>query len=206
MKKFIRGVLITVTAVILGLFSAVPSYALEAETVSVSGRGSLSVPADTVTIRFTVESRSQKEADARKKNDAAKEKLVGIAKAYGDIEAESYCFFEDTCGGYFVATRCLTLTSGMPGKAEEIIDKLIAGGASCVNGICYSLRNSEKYEKEALALALKDAETRADALGISMKMSEVYDFGSYCFGAWCGGADGTVTVECTVNIVYRKVF
>ena len=62
------------------------------------------------------------------------------------------------------------------------------------------------YEEEALRLAIENAESKAAALGLTMRLSEINDYGCYRF---CGNGfdideNGRVAIECNVSAVYKR--
>lgn len=174
------------------------------KNVIITGKGSVDAPADTVSIHFEIESRAANESDALRKSEALTKKIITSCNSYGETSKESFCLYEDSCTGKFVVSKNFILTSKKTDKVDLITEELISNGVSYIGCVNYSLESMEKYEKEALSLAIKDAENRASSLGINLKINEIKDFGSYCCCCGClCEKKGYETIECTVNLIYK---
>lgn len=182
-------------------FSAVRTGA--AERLTVTGHGGISVPADTVTVSFSVDVRAASLADSQKKSDEVGKKTVLAAKKYGSVYEESYFSYEDAACGKWCVSRSYIVTSSRPEDADEICAALTSSGATAICFIGFSLSDTSEYEGKALDAAIKDARARASSLGNTLGEREIIDFGS-CVCICCENSDrrGYVTVECTVNILY----
>lgn len=174
-----------------------------ADKLTVTGHGEISVPADTVTVSFSVDVRSASLADSQKKSEAIAKKLVSATKKYGTVSEESYFSYEDAGCGKWCVSRSYVIVSSRPEKADEICAVLTDSGATAICFIGFSLSDTSGYEGKALDAAIKDARARASLLGNTLGEREIIDYGS-CVCICCENCDrrGYVTVECTVNIVY----
>lgn len=204
MKKYITRifsmlfVFILIFACTCSLFAAYDSV----EKVTVTGTGTVLIPADRITLGFCIETHASSADTAKEKNDAA---LAAIKEAFPDIAEESYYSENDPRSRKYTVSRCLLLTSSNVGSAEEIIEKLTENGATSVNCICYSASDMSSYEKEALRLAIEDANSKAEALGLSLKLSEFSDYG--CMRACdmsCIDTAGNIRIECNISAVYTR--
>ncbi len=188
---------------LLGSLFATPALALEIETVTVTGRGAVIAPADGAEIGFSLEGRGASKDDAVRIADRSYEAVAKVAKALGTLRLESHCTYKDCSTGDYCVSRYYTLVMKKPQEAPIGMERLIATGAVCVNPPCYYLHNRSEWEKKALAIAIEDAEARAEACGAAEKPSALFDRGNdalFC----CGNPDGTVTVTCTVTLTYRR--
>lgn len=207
MKKiFVRALSFVFAAIIVCSLMSVCAFAAydDAETVTLSGRGAVYAPADTVTINVSIETTAKKESAAKAENDEILAKLKSLG--YGDVSEESYFSYEDMVTGKTSVSRFLLYTTDDVASVGDITKKMIDIGVTGINCICYSVKDRKPYENEALKAAIEDAEKKAEFLGLSMKLSEINEFfcHPYCDMGMCGGNDGMVMIECEVSVIYKK--
>ena len=177
----------------------------EADTVTVSGKGSVVVPADVAVIHFCIETHAKKESAAKMQNDAILTSLKALDIG-SQISEESYFSYEDPSSGRVTVSRCFSLTTEDMEGIPELTQSMIDSGVTGINGIWYSVKNKKPYEQEALRLAVQDAQGKAAALGLTIKLSEITDFGCYqsCNGSGCMGNGQQIGIECNVSVVYKR--
>ncbi len=177
------------------------------ESASISGRGIIYVPADTVSISFCVETRSENSRDAVSIN----EKTIGAIKSacggLGCISEDSFYSYEDPCSDRQTVTRCLTLLTSKLDSVGSLTQKLIDSGATSVNYVCYSLKDAKPYESKALGLAIEDAQKRASETGLNLPLTEINE--SCCWSHYDGRCDKDgrhlVAVECNVSVTFKRI-
>lgn len=206
-KSFIRaGSFILACILCFGAMTSVSAAYSEADTVTLSGTGSVSVPADIAVIRFCIETYGKRESSAKAQNDEILEEVRSYGEDFGRISEESYYSFEDPGTGRITVSRCLSLATEDLDAVSELTKQLVSSGVTSVQGVWYSLKNMRSYENEALRLAIQDAENKAETLGLTLRVSEISDYGCYqrydCYG--CQNDDGQITVECNVSVVYKR--
>ena len=207
-KSFIRaGVFLLACILCFGAMTSVSAAYDDADTVTLSGSGSVSVPADTAVIRFCIETHGKRESSAKTQNDEILEEVKSYGNNLGRISEESYCSFEDPVSGRVTVSRCLSLTTEDMDSVTSLSERLIESGVTSIQGVWYSVKNMKAFEQEALRLAIQNAESKAQSLGLGLRVSEISDYGCYqrcgCFG--CQENDGMIiTIECNVSVVYKR--
>ncbi len=180
-----------------------------AESVSdyarISGKAILCVPADTATVSFCVEARESKEEKAMQKNAEILQRIRDRLTEAGIpllLTEDSFCRFENPdCGGVCVS-RYMTLILNDLTKVAGISDLLISAGASSINCIWYSLRDSSAYAENLLALAIEDARQKLGALEGEFTVRSVEEQGiyTYCDSTQTDPAAPLVTVCCDIFV------
>lgn len=206
-KLFIRaGVLILACILSLGAMTSVGAAYADADTAVLSGRGTVLAPADTAIIHFCVETHAKKEDAAKARNDEIIETIRSLIGNSGILSEESFFSYEEPNSGRRSVSRCLSLTTSDVGSVPELTQKMIDNGVTGLNGVWYTVKDASAYEKEALRLAIEDAESKAAALGLTLRLSEINDYGCYRFcDNGCGiDENGQVSIECSVSIVYKR--
>lgn len=207
MKRFIISfVSITVSFLIL-ITLIIPAAAADytgVQTVTVTGRGILRVKADTATLSFGIETRDKDVLTAQTKNEKLTAEIKALASAFGCITDESYYSYEDPSTGIDTISRYMTLVTGRVNDIPALTDKLIESGASCVNCICYNVKNLAPFEYEVLRFAIADAENKAAGLGLKLNLTEITELGCYSYyDGSCGqNAGKQVVIECNINAVF----
>lgn len=208
MKKllFYPVVFLMITAFCLGTVIPVSAECTDADSATFSGKGVLYVPADTVSISFSIETRADNQESAQKQNTAVTEKIKSACAGLGSLNEDSFYSFEDPCSGKHTATRCMTLTTGKISSVTTITQKLTEFGATGINYTCYSVKNLKPYQDKVLRLAIEDAESKAAGLGLQLKLSSISDFGCYSYydGKCDQNGNKLVSVECNVSVLFAR--
>lgn len=197
MKKAIAAII----AITLICVSMLTTSALDRLTVT--GQGTISVPADTVTVCFSVDVKAASAKDVTKKSEAVGEAVTSAAERHGAVCEESYFLYEDSESGKWSVSRSYLLVSDQPSNIDNICTQLISSGATAICYIGYSLKNAVEYEEKALSAAIDDARSRAVAIGNTLGEREVIDHGGCaCICSEDPDRCGYVMVQCSVEIVY----
>lgn len=206
-----RSVLIkSLSALLLALgivvLAANPCYAVRAESVTVTGRSELQVPADHVELGFSVESRGHTESEMLKQNETRCHGITKAVSSYGMVCRNAFYTYQDDATGDFCAVSHFTLKSDRPKDIPTITDTLIAAGASSVEPPQYSLRDSKACEAKALSAAIADAEQRAKLCGAGERLVTLIDRREDICWYACREdlCSGTVLIHCTVTLTYRE--
>lgn len=190
----------------LGLLASFP---VSAENTDVKatflGRGVVLAPADSVTVRFEIMSCSNVLSKAQKENQRLVQNISKILADYGTPVREGYYMSEGFSGARFLVTSCLSLTTNRVQETEAICQLLLEQGVSALFDVSYACHDLTAYKEEALRLAIADAQSKANSLGISLPLSEIRDLGCYdCgFSVSAPNTAPTVTVECSVQLYYE---
>jgi uncharacterized protein len=168
---------------------AAPASATE---ITASGNGSISLPPDMATINATVETNSENGEDAISRNNTVYERIIAaLAKAgvaRGDVTLTYYNVNYNPHPatpapgeryGYTVS-RSFAVKVRQIAAAGRVSDACIAAGASAINGVSFGLADSGGARAQAIAKAVADARTKAQALAqaaslhiVSMKSIEL---------------------------------
>ena len=206
-KLWIRtGSFILACILCLGAMTSVFADYSDADTVTLTGSGTVFIPADIAVIRFCIETHAKKESSAKAQNDEILETLMAYEEDFGQIAEDSYYSFEDPNSGRMTVSRCLSLTTDEVESVPELTEHLIDNGATAIHGVWYSVKNVKPYEEEALRLAIQNAESKAGAMGLTLRISEISDYGCYqrCDGYDCSNGNGQIVLECNVSVVYKR--
>jgi uncharacterized protein YggE len=208
MKKLLYYpiLLLLLTVFCLGAVIPVSAECTDADSATLSGKGVLYVPADTVTISFSIETCADSQEDAQKQNAAVTEKIKSACAGLGCLNEDSFYSYSDPCSGKFIATRCMTITTGKINSVASITQKLTDSGATGINYTCYIVKNLKPYQDKVLKLAIEDAENKAIGLGLQLKLSSINDLGCYSYydGKCDQNGNKLVSVECNVSVLFER--
>ena len=91
-KLWIRtGSFILACILCLGAMTSVFADYSDADTVTLTGSGTVFIPADIAVIRFCIETHAKKESSAKAQNDEILETLMAYEEDFGQIAEDSYC-------------------------------------------------------------------------------------------------------------------
>lgn len=207
MKKYsrlIRFLTLCLAMMMLAVPTVSAAYS-DADVVTLSGKGSVSVPADTAVLNFNIETRGTDRADAVAQNDKILKTLKDSLSKYGTISEESFYSYVEPENGPTVFTRSLSLKTEKVKSIPEITQKLLDGGTASSYGVCYCLKDDSAQQKEALKLALADAEAKAAALGLNMNLKRIKESGCYTYYDTCTGqGNGMISVVCDVSVIFSN--
>lgn len=173
-------------AVLIGLLvfgiavSSSPSTSLAAEadpserTLSVTGQGRLDVSPDTAVITLGVSELNASPSEAYSALNTSITKISEVVLAQGvkkeqiqtslfNLNAE-YNWTQDkgqVFSGYR-ATNTLSITTQDLGQVASLIQVAVDAGANQLNGISFSVKESDKLLEQALDLAVDDAKAKAE--------------------------------------------
>lgn len=147
-------------------------------TITVSGKGELSLIPDKATIQLGVQVLQQPSATAAMEAVAAvieniEAALTRLGASPEDMQTSSFSMYEDykydSKGNIIGKPRynvnnTISLTLYDIENIGQYIDAAIDAGATNSYGIEFSIKNPAAREEEALALALENAKSRAEAL------------------------------------------
>ena len=199
--------LLCMTFALLGLFSvfslSVFAEANEAKSISLIGKGSLIVPADTATLNFNFDTRAKSAEEAAAQSDVLLAQVRQSCGDMGELTENNLCVVH--AGHDFTASRYISLTLSDPEKVEEAEQKLRAIGVLCINNVYYSLSDSTPYEAEAVQKAVANAEAKAQLLGISYKVRRIEENDTiYYPSSGTPVPDKQVVVEARITVVFEK--
>ncbi len=145
--------------------------------IEVTGTGKVYAKPDTAIASVGVDVTAPQLADALKQAGDAAAKLVAAVKAQGiddkDIQTSAYNIYPVTTQpkegeaakvtGYRVDYEYNVKVRQLE-NAGKVMDAAIAAGANSVNGLSFTIDDSSRYETEARAAAVKDAQGKATTL------------------------------------------
>ncbi len=222
---------ILTAGVILSLASCtVNKPAEQVRTITVTGTGIVSLPADQLSVRFLIRSSEWNVNYARDKNAEATTKVIEKIKEAGvsadDITTVDYRISQDNSntypGKYTIVNYVQVLIRDI-NNAGNVIDSAVANGANGLTSFNYSAKENPNSLREARTLAVQNAQDAASLIaGASgckiadvIDIQEGYNPSSYSKSTANGAlraasADyystpieaGNVTISSTVTITY----
>ncbi len=180
------------------------AYAEAGERAFLTGSAEVEAPADFCVIRFEVSGYGR---TAERADGEAAAVLATVRERlgeYGSIIEESYYTHEGFSGTRICAVRCMLLETARVGELQEILALLHASGVSAIGETVGFCNDSEKYEAEALRLAVADALVRAETVGVDAARYSVEDCGGFVCGYVPYVDAGSVGVRfcCTVRVSF----
>lgn len=142
--------------------------------ISVSGEGVVEAPPDTATISVGVVSRDRDATKVQSENSRIATNVINSVVALGidrkNIRTGNYSFRQiyhtdenrrQIFDGYEV-TNTVTITVTDLNKVGKVIDAALSNGANAVDSLNFGIRDREKFQTEALRLAVLDARKKAE--------------------------------------------
>lgn len=178
MKNWVKlGVTLAVTAVFSTAITCLALAAEEKATISVNGRGVISIEPDQAKLSFRIETQDKDAKIAQKKNGEIEEKAVSALKALGikeeDIKTQyssvhpRYKYEEETgersIVGYMADYSFLVTTNDVDNTAKYI-DAAIKAGVTSSDGVSFYVSNPNQQYAKALNLAIENAGNSANAI------------------------------------------
>ncbi len=166
-------------------------------TVSVSGKGHMSVEPDMATLELVIEKKDKLAGKALEMTAEAMDSVLKKLTEYGiaeeDIKTSGISVYEsweydengDRKGKVNYASHQLSVKIYEIEKTGEILDACINAGATYSYGINFGLKDKTSFEKELLKLAVENAAERADAIA---------EASGKTLGEIVSATDGTVTI------------
>ena len=142
--------------------------------ISVSGEGVVEAPPDTATISVGVVSRDKDATKVQSENSRIATNVINSVVALGidrkNIRTGNYSFRQiyhtdenrrQIFDGYEV-TNTVTIAVNDLNKVGKVIDAALSNGANAVDSLNFGIRDKEKFQSEALRLAVLDARKKAE--------------------------------------------
>jgi hypothetical protein len=174
--KKISAVLIT-TALVFSL--CVPSFAAD-KTITVAGKGVVSVEPDEAVIDFTIQTDGSNASQAQSKNAEILSKVSVVLEKAGiskdDIKTSWYYVYpkykynddgSETLIGY-EATNNFNVTTTNKENVGEYIDIALKAGVTQNGGVTFKISQPEKYYSQALANSIANARLSAETIAKSL--------------------------------------
>ena len=142
-------------------------------TISVSGSGSVRVPADTARLTFSVITKEKLALDSVQNNATKMNNVYDALKKIGidekNISTANYSLYQETIykdgknepGAYVTSNDIIVLLDDVD-KSGIVIDTAIAAGVNRMNGISFLVRDSKAAQDEARILAFQQAKEKAE--------------------------------------------
>lgn len=153
-------------------------------TITVSGTGQVSLPADQLTVKFLVKTTEWNVNLSREKNAETTTKVIEKIKETGvsadDISTADYSIYQDnsnTYPGKYTVTNYISVLIRNTDKAGDVIDAAVANGANGLTSFRFSASDNPTAVREARTLAVQNAQDAASLIaGASgCKIAEVLD-------------------------------
>ncbi|MDO8793647.1 MAG: SIMPL domain-containing protein [Vicinamibacterales bacterium] len=153
------------------------AQATDGPTVVVSGQATVMAVPDRASISVSVESRAVAQREAQGKTAAAmkavQDRLRALRVPADAVRTTSVNLYIDAdfvngsrvTKGY-VASNAIDVRLDAIDRVGEIVDAVVAAGATSVSDVRFDVKNRGVLEREALKLAVQDARARADALAL----------------------------------------
>lgn len=183
LKKF-SLILITAGALLLSSSCTINKPTEQLRTITVSGTGVVTLPADQLTVRFLVRTSEWNVNYARDKNAEITTKVIAKIKEAGvadmDITTVDYRISQDNSNSYpgkYTVTNYVQVLIRNLDNAGNIIDNAVANGANGLTSFNYSATDNPNAIREARTLAVQNAQDAASLIaGASgCKVADVID-------------------------------
>ena len=164
-------------SLLLALFvlALIPAAAFADSEITVTGTGSVLVPADTAVVTLGV---SAADKDVRTAQNMANETIAAIRTALldGGVAEENistdyiniYAMYDYSGGSERItgynANSTLAIRVTEIEKVGEVIDLAFSAGANTLNGITFSATDTAEAQERAMRLAVADAQAKAEIL------------------------------------------
>lgn len=167
MKKFTIFLFMAIICMAVGFAKDNP------RTISVSGSGSVKIPADMAKLTFSVQTKEATALDSVQKNAAKMNKVYDALKEIGiaetDISTANYSLYQenywkdgkDIPGLYVTSNNIIVLLDDVE-KSGLVIDTAISAGVNQMNGISFLVKDSQKAFEQARELAFQQAKEKAE--------------------------------------------
>ena len=144
-----------------------------ARTISVSGSGSVKIPADSARLTFSVQTKESTAIASVQTNAAKMNKVYEALKAMGisesDISTENYNLYQEVFyrdgknePGKYVTSNNITVILDDVNQSGKVIDTAISAGVNQMNGISFFVKNSKEALDQARVLAFQQAKEKAE--------------------------------------------
>ncbi|QST00266.1 SIMPL domain-containing protein [Pontibacillus sp. ALD_SL1] len=149
--------------------------------LTVTGIGSVKAEPNVANIKLGVETQDEELTTAQQTNaqtlDQVIDSLIQIGIPKENIQTVDYFIFpqydyidgKQQFRGYEV-THLINVTIENLDQTGEVIDTAVANGANRVSNISFTIQDPQSYYQEALASALKNANTKAQTIAQTMNL------------------------------------
>ena len=184
MFKKLSVILIAAGVVILSSSCTVNKPAEQVRTITVSGTGIVTLPADQLSVRFLIRTSEWNVNYSRDKNAEATTKVIEKIKEAGvsadDITTVDYRITQDNSNSYpgkYTVVNYVQVLIRDINNAGNIIDNAVANGANGLTSFNYSAKENPNSLREARTLAVQNAQDAASLIaGASgCKIADVID-------------------------------
>jgi len=161
----------------------------EQHTISVTGRGEVSITPDLANISFSVETMAKTASDAVKENAEKTSKVLKALKAQigkndklsttGYNLSPVYEYNNQTKKSEFNgyrATNVIMVKTYDLNNLGNLIDSAAAAGSNNIQGLSFDTTKRDEYRREALVKAVEDAKTTADTVtnAAGVQITEIF--------------------------------
>ncbi len=159
------------------------AFAADVPKISVTGEGIVEAPPDCATISVGVVSRNIDATKVQSENSRLAANIINSIAALGidkkNIRTGNYNFrqtyrSEDNnrriFDGYEVSNSVTILVTDLS-KVGKVIDTALANGANQVDSLNFGIRDREKFQNDALRLAVRDALKKAEIVAAELGKS-----------------------------------
>lgn len=229
-KMMSMVVALTLLAGSMGLPAFADATTVESNLISVTGTGTVIAKPDIAYIQVGYEAHNKIALTAQ---NEAKTKMAGIIKllkAQGVKDADlkttnislykTADYVKEVKNEYYVAVNTVEITIRDLDSIGNLIDTAANSGSNQLGSVRFSIENQEKYQIQAITLALKNASNKANAIatfsdikiGKPSRISENSYGGGMIYreASTMAKADiatpvevGTINIEATVNVEYK---
>lgn len=236
MIKKMMSVMVALTvltgSLMIPTFAATSSstVAVKENIISVNGSGTIVAKPDIAYLQVGYEAKNKEALAAQTEAKTKMQSIMKVIKAQGikdaDIKTINVSLYKtadynkEVKDEYYVASNTIEITVRDLDKVGQLIDEAVTSGANHLGSVRFAVENQEKYQLEALKLAVKNANGKAkaiaEAVGVKIgKPSRVTET-SYNGGVVYREANmlakaadstpvevGTVSIEATVSVEYN---
>lgn len=219
---------------------AVPTFAATAtKTVAdvnenlivVNGIGTIVAKPDIAYIQVGYEAKNKEALVAQNEAKAKMQNIMKLIKAQGikdaDIKTQNVSLYKtadynkEVKEEYYVATNSIEITVRNIDQVGKLIDEAVTGGSNQLGSVRFAVEDQDKFQLEALKLAVKNANNKAkaisDTIGVKISKPSKVTENSYNGGMVYREANlmsakaadvtpvevGTVNIEVNVSVEYR---
>ena len=146
-------------------------------TITVSGSADISVIPDMVVFRFGVEMEDQNLDKVKVKSDSILNDALSVTRKYAiakeDVKTD-YINIRPRYRNeerYYYVQRTVTVTLRKLDKFDKFLNDLMASGINTVYSIQFVSSEAERFQDDALILAVKDARSKAELIAKELGLS-----------------------------------
>ena len=154
-----------------------PTTNQEPRTLSVNGNGTISIEPDIARIQIGVHTEGSNAQEAVASNNEQSQQLIdaltGAGIATKDIQTSNFSITprqefdtngQPTGATTYVVDNSVTVTVRDLTKIGSILDAAVKAGANKIYGIQFDLEDREAAQQQAITVAMKNAQARAEVL------------------------------------------